>query len=173
MWRLKMSEKTPTTYAKVDKDKKRAEYILDRWSAELKEMDRSRENVQSNFEVLIVNLSESKIGFDIAHEILDKAIVAHYPPKGAVDNTYRRLKPMISKSKDEFLSEWKENIKSAAKRAFYTFYDIDGEKPIEDKKYGSMSTVEYTKQRKYADSHPLLDWTNIELKPIEPGSVNE
>lgn len=156
----------------MTKELKKAELILDRWKADLKEMDRSRHNVQGNFELLFVTLEESKIGFETAHTILEKAIKAHYPPTGAVDNTYRRLKPMLSgKSKQEFLEEWKENIESAAKRAFYGLYDIDGAKDQESKKFGSMSTTEYKKQRKYAESHPVLDWQSIEFEPIDDSDL--
>lgn len=148
---------------------KKAELIFDRWKADLKEMDRSKHQVQGNFELLFVTLEESKVEFDDAHVILDKAIKAHYPPQSAIDNTYRRLKPMLSgKTKQEFLDEWKENIAAAAKRAFYGLYSIDGAADQEEqKKFGSMSTTEYKKQRKYAESHPVLDWQSISFDIID------
>lgn len=153
----------------MSNEEKKADLIFDRWQADLKEMDRSRHKVEGNFELLFVTLDESKISFEIAHQILDKAIKAHYPPSGAVDNTYRRLKPMLNgKNKQEFLEEWKENISAAAKRAFYGLYSIDGAAEQEDKKYGSMSGPEYKKQRKYAESYPILDWTKIKIEPMSP-----
>lgn len=146
---------------------KKANLIFDRWKADLKEMDRSRANVYNNFELLFVTLDSSKIPFDTAHQILPKAIKAHYPPQLAVDNTYRRLKPMLSgKTKQEFLVEWQENIEAAAKRAFYGLYTIDGVAEQEDKKFGSMSAAEYKKQRSYAESYPVLDWTSINIEPM-------
>jgi len=157
----------------VTKEQNKAELIFDRWKANLKEMDRSRANVENNFDLLFVTLDESKISFEVAHQILDKAIKAHYPPQIAVDNTYRRLKQALNgKTKQEFIVEWQENISAAAKRAFYGLFSIDGVTEQEEKKYGSMSSSEYRKQRKYAESHPLLDWTKIKIEPMTPEDLN-
>lgn len=151
------------------KEQRKADLIYDRWKADLKEMDRSRANVFNNFELLFVTLDDSKISFEIAHLILPKAIDAHYPNKSVVDNVYRRLKPMLNgKNKQEFHEEWKENISAAAKRAFYGLYNIEGAAEQEDKKYGSMSSSEYKKQRKHAESYPVLDWTAIKIEPMTP-----
>lgn len=157
----------------MTKEQNKAELIFDRWKANLKEMDRSRANVENNFDLLFVTLDESKISFEVAHQILDKAIKAHYPPQIAVDNTYRRLKQALNgKTKQEFIVEWQENISAAAKRAFYGLFSIDGVTEQEEKKYGSMSSSEYRKQRKYAESHPLLDWTKIKIEPMTPEDLN-
>lgn len=151
----------------MSKEEKKAELIFDRWKADLKEMDRSREKVPGNFELLFNTLSESKISFEYAHIILDKAIKAHYPPTGAVDNTYRRLKPMLNgKTRQEFLDEWKDNIADAAKRSFYGLYSIDGAAASEEKKYGSMSAAVYRKERAHAETYPILDWTKIKIEPM-------
>jgi hypothetical protein len=151
----------------VSKDEKKAELIYDRWKADLKEMDRSRNQVQGNFELLFVTLDESKVSFDAAYAVLDKAIKAHYPPHGAVENTYRRLKSVLNgKTKQEFLDEWKDNISDAAKRAFYGLYTIEDTAEPEQKKYGSMSAAVYKKERAHAESFPILDWTKIDIKPM-------
>lgn len=153
----------------MSKEEKKAGLIFDRWKADLKEMDRSRGQVQGNFELLFVTLDESKISFDVAHELLDKAIKAHFPPSGAVDNTYRRLKPMLNgKTKQEFLDDWKENIDAAAKRAFFGLFSIDGVAEPEEKKYGSMSAAVYKKERAHAETYPILDWTKIKIEPMTP-----
>lgn len=150
------------------KEDNKADLIFDRWKAELKEMDRSRAHVYGNFELLFVTLDDSKISFEVAHRILGKAIQAHMPSKSVVDNVYRRLKPMLNgKSKPEFEEEWRENISASAKRAFYDLYSIDGAAQQEDKKFGSMSASEYKKQRKYAESYPVLDWKSISIEPIK------
>lgn len=154
------------------KEDNKADLIFDRWKAELKEMDRSRANVENNFELLFITLDDSKISFEAAHRILPKAIEAHYPSKSVTDNVYRRLKPMMNgKTKQEFYEEWKENISAAAKRAFYGLYSIDGATQQEDKKFGSMSASEYKKQRKYAESYPVLDWTSINIEPMKPDDL--
>lgn len=152
----------------MNKEEKKAELIFDRWKADLKEMDRSRHMVQGNFELLFCTLDESKISFEHAHNILSKAIKAHYPPSGAVDSTYRRLKPMLNgKTKQEFVDEWRDNIADAAKRSFYGIYDIDGASKQEEKKYGSMSAAVYKKERAHAETYAILDWTKIDIQPIE------
>lgn len=155
------------------KEDNKADLIFDRWKAELKNMDRSKANVFNNFELLFVTLDDSKISFEVAHRVLHKAIEAHYPSKTVVDNTYRRLKPVLNgESKPEFAEKWKENIAAAAKQAFYGLYSIDGAVNQEDKKYGSMSSSEYRKQRKYAEAHPILDWQLIKLEPIMPEDLD-
>jgi len=150
-------------------EEKKANLIFDKWKAELKELDRSRANVESNFDALFLKLKESKISFDVAHQILSKAIIAHHPNQSVIDNVYRRVK-ISGKPKQEFADEWKENIAAGAKRIFYSLYDIDGvekDEPEEEKKeYGSMSASEYRKQRKHFDSIPELDWTKIKLEPM-------
>ena len=150
----------------INKDEKKANLIFDKWKAELKEMDRSRANVENNFDSLFSLLKESKVTFDTAHRILSRAIIAHYPNQSVIDNVYKRVK-ISGKPKQEFADEWKENIASGAKRTFYSIYPIDGvEKADEEKKYGSMSASEYRKQRQHAESYPLLDWTKIKIEPM-------
>lgn len=143
----------------------KANLLFDRWKADLKEMDRSRKNVEANFDVLFTNLKDSNISFELAHQILAKAIIAHYPPAGAVDMVYKNWKGM-GKTKQEFLEDWKEDISAAAKRAFYSLYEIDGTEKKEEKSYGGMSSIEYRKQLQYAESFPLLDWTKIRHEPM-------
>lgn len=154
-------------------DEKKASLIFDKWKAELKEMDRSRANVDNNFDTLFSNLKQSKVSFDTAHAILSKAIVAHYPNQSVIDNVYKRVK-ISGKPKQEFADEWKENIASSGKRTFYSIYPIDGVEEDEgEKKYGSMSAKEYRLQRKHADSFPQLDWTKIKIEPISIEDLKE
>lgn len=155
-------------------EEKKAGLIFDKWKAELKEKDRSRSNVESNFDSLFSTLKESKVGFDVAHQILPKAIIAHHPNQSVIDNVYKRVK-ISGKPKQEFADEWKENIAAGAKRIFYSLYDIDGveKDDEEEKKYGSMSAKEYRLQRKHAESYPLLDWTKIKLEPMSVDDLIE
>ena len=149
--------------------KNKAELIFDKWKAELVDRDRSRASVAGNFDELFSGWHRSKVSFDEAHNLLDTAIKAHFPSDAVGRNTFKRLKKVggcSSKSETEFVSEWKQNISAAAKQVFYSLYDIDGT-PKQDAKYGNMSPQEYHKQRKYANSHPLLDWTKIKHEPIE------
>lgn len=151
-------------------DEQKAYHIFDKWNAELKEMDRTRAKVDGNFDVLFTNLKHSKVSFELAHNILDKAIKAHQPNQAVIDNVYKRIGgSSIGKSKQEFGDEWKENISAAGKRMFYSLYNIDGttdNDKEEAKLYGSMSIAEYRKQRQHVESYPLLDWTKIKLEPM-------
>lgn len=154
--------------------KSKAELIFDKWKAELIDKDRSRAQVAGNFDELFSAWHRSKVKFDDAYKLLEIAIKAHQPSDSIAKNTFKRLKKMagISKSEAEFTTEWKQNISATAKQVFYSLYDIEGTNPQEDVKYGNMSSQEYRKQRKYAESHPLLDWTKIKIEPIEEEELN-
>lgn len=155
--------------------KNKAELIFDKWRAELVGKDRSRTAVEGNFDELFSSWHRSKISFNDAHGLLDTAIKAHLPSDSVAKLTFKRLKKSagIAKNELEFTTEWKANISATAKQVFYSLYDIEGTNPqTEDVKYGNMSAQEYRKQRKYADSHPLLDWTKIEHKPIQEDDFN-
>lgn len=149
--------------------KSKAELIFDKWKAELAGKDRSRTAVAGNFDELFSNWHRSKVSFDDAYELLDAAIKAHMPTDAVAKNTFRRLKRTahIQKNEVEFTTEWKNNITTTGKQVFYSLYDIEGDAPQEEVKYGNMSAQEYRKQRKYADGHPLLDWTKIKHEPID------
>lgn len=161
-------------------DDKKANLIFDKWKADLKEMDRSKASVEGNFDMLFSKLKDSKVEFDVAHNILSKAITAHYPNQAVIDNVYKRIKIIIGTSKQEFAEDWKENIAAGAKRVFYSLYEIDGEAKDKDddddgepKQYGSMSASEYRKQRAHIESYPLLDWTKIKLEPMSIEDLQE
>ena len=149
--------------------KSKVELIFDKWKAELVGKNRSRTAVAGNFDELFSSWFRSKVSFDDAHGLLDTAIKAHQPSDSVAKNTYKRLKRVsaFSKTESEFITEWKQNIAAAAKQVFYSLYEIDGSNPQQEVKYGNMSSQEYRKQRKYAESHPLLDWTKIKINPIE------
>lgn len=149
--------------------KSKVELIFDKWKAELVGKDRSRGAVANNFDELFNNWYRSKVSFDDAYALLDTAIKAHLPTDSIAKNTFRRLKKQanIPKNESEFVLEWKQNIAATAKQVFYSLYDIDGTTTVDEVKYGNMSSQEYRKQRKYADSHPLLDWESIKIEPID------
>jgi len=155
--------------------KSKAELIFDKWKAELVGRDRSKSAVANNFDELFNNWFRSKVPFNEAYDLLEIAIKAHFPSNSVAKNVFKALKKKanIDKTEIEFTVEWKESISATAKQGFYSFYDIEGTNPPqEDVKFGSMSTQEYRKQRKYADSHPLLDWEKIEIKPIQEEEFN-
>lgn len=147
-------------------------FIFDKWKSSLPKRDRTKAYWQGNFEDLFDKLFRSKIEFEQAHGILDKAIKAHYPTYAVARKVYKRVKQMgTTSAESEFIEDWHVQIADTAKRAFYDIYTIEGESE-EEEKYGSMSASEYRKQRKYAESHPLLDWTKIQLEAAKADKVD-
>jgi hypothetical protein len=147
----------------------KSDLIFEKWKADLAKKDRSHKNVESNFDELFASLHKSKVSFDDAYSLLSKAIQAHYPSRDAIKYTFRNLRSMMQgKTETEFEKTWKDNIDAAGKRVFYSLYPIDGQEK-EEAQFGSMSAVEYRKQRQYADSFPRVDWENItwELQTTE------
>lgn len=141
----------------------KAELIFEKWKADLAKKERGHKYVEGNFDELFASLHKSKIHFDDAYALMPKAIAAHYPSRDAVKFTYRNLKNVLhGKTEAEFEKSWKENIDAAAKRVFYSLYPIDGQEKTDEPQYGSMSAVEYRKQRAYADSFPRVDLSKIE-----------
>lgn len=147
------------------KFKHKGDLIFDKWKSSLPDRDRTKPYWESNFEDLFDALFRAKIEFEQAHSILSTAIKAHYPTYSVARHVYRRIKKTgTSSTESEFIEDWQNQIAETAKRVFYDIYSIDTESEEDNKKYGSMSPSEYRKQRKYAESHPLLDWTKIKLE---------
>lgn len=140
---------------------RKAELIFSKWTAELADMDRSRPAVEGNFELLFDHLQRAKISMDDALPYLDKAIKAHYPSDYVIKRTFQKIKKFgKSESMQEFEKSWKDFISNAAKRVFFTFYDVEGTN-VPVKTINGMSRVEYIKLQKYADSHETVDWEAI------------
>lgn len=141
----------------------KAELLFMKWKADLADMDRSKPAVEGNFDLLFDQLFRSKVKMEEALPYLDKAIKAHYPTSYVVKQTFKRIKHFgKSESIQDFESSWKEHIGNAAKRVFFSIYNIDDDAQAStENKYGNMSASEYRKQQKYADSHPTIDWEAI------------
>ena len=140
----------------------KAELIFMKWKADLADMDRSSSAMEGNFDMLFYGMSKAKISLDDALPYLDKAIKAHYPSDYVLKSVYKQMKKFRqSESLPEFESSWKEHISSAAKRVFFSIYNIDDSEAKTQTKFGNMSASEYRKQQKYADAHPTIDWEAI------------
>lgn len=150
-------------------NQQKADLLFDKWKAELKFKDRSRAAVEGNFDQLFATMYKSKIPFDIAHDVMGKAIKAHMPSDEVVKASYNKIKSVIGKSKDQYETDWKENIDAKGKQVFYSIFSIDGttDNSEEETKYGSMSPSEYRKQRKYVEAMPLVDWENIKWEVLD------
>jgi len=147
----------------------KTELIFMKWKAELADMDRTRAAVEGNFELLFDQLSRSKVKMNDALPYVDRAIKAHYPSDFILKNTYKKRKAYSSETMSEFESSWKDLIASTAKRVFFSFYEIEGVEVKSESAYGGMSSSEYRKQQRYADSHPTIDWESLvrEKKELE------
>jgi hypothetical protein len=143
-----------------------AEIILDKWRAALKLKDRSKDHVASNFEELFNELREAEVTFDVAREVLPLAVQAHYPPVAIRRRTYEGVKNLVKVSEKEFIESWLKSIKDTATNIFYEVYppplssrvkvnNVAEQKP-------AMSKKEYQSMRRYADSFPILDTSELE-----------
>ena len=142
----------------MSSDKTKANHILKRWSADLQNKDRSKSALDENFGELFYECWRASISFKAVEEILPEAIKAHLPSKYIANLTYKKMKPQLKgQTFNEFMDNWKKYISDKATAAFYAQYPIDGVEEEEEKKFGSMSVQEYSKQRKYANSFPVLD----------------
>jgi len=151
-------------------DKTKASHILKKWAADLASKDRSRASLNTNFDELFYELWRASIPFSIAEDTLPDAVKEHLPSSYVANTTYKYAKAAKrhgDQSFNEYLNSWKDLIKREATSAFYDRYPIDGVEEKEEKKFGNMSTQEYSKQRKYADSFPLLDIEELKRKREE------
>ena len=142
-----------------------AGHILKRWEADLSGKDRSRTAVSENFSELFYELWSASIPFEIVESLVPQAIKAHLPNKIIAGKTYKQLKQKLGgQSFHDFMDAWKKNISDKGYEAFYAQYPIEGVEEKEEKKFGSMSTQEYNKQRKYVEAFPILDTEALKRK---------
>lgn len=142
------------------KERKRADLIFNAWKADLSDKDRSFQSLLSNFDELFENFKYSDISIDTAEEYLKEAIIAHLPSKYIVKKTYQRFKKNNNVSEIDFFEDWKRGIEDKAKQAFFFRYPVT-ETEKTSNGGSSLSKDEYIKQRRYAESFPRLDLSNI------------
>ena len=159
-------------------DEKIASHIFTRWAAELRDKDRSWDNVRTNFEDLFFDLHKADVPFNEANEFLKPAIIKHFPSLSTAKRTWnkhRHSEQNEGVSFQEWLDEWKRNIDDMGVQAFHSIYSLPSDASEEVKKqenlYGSMSAKEYRLQRRYAESFPELD-TDILEKRLAAGIDN-
>lgn len=153
-------------------NKKTAKLMLEKWKAELAGLDRSMPNVASNFDMLFGDWYHAGISFEDAYDLVKEAVKAHYPSASITRGSYResKAKKLFGKSEKEYYDDWCQKIHDIGMQVFYNYFQIDGEAdtPKEKPTYGSMSTAEYLKQRRYADSHPTINPDDIpDFEPID------
>jgi|SRR5581483_176642 len=152
-------------------DETLANHILKKWEGELRSKDRGWDSVRPNFEELFFDLYKNNVPFEIAHGMLNQAIAAHFPNHFSANKTWNRVKKSEQYSGTtfkEFLDDWKKGIHDQGMEAFYSIYappaDKTEETTKEETKYGNMSQKEYRLQRRYAESFPILDTTELEKR---------
>lgn len=144
------------TFSKPQK----AKHIFKMWEASLAERDRSVASLKENFSELFYEMDKNSIDFDIAFSYLDPAISAHLPTKAVIKSTYKRYANKSSfDSEEDFYVSWKKLIKDAATNAFYCFFPLSDEEAAQLP--NGMTKDEYNRQRRYAESFPLLDLSKI------------
>ena len=157
-------------------NKNTAQHLFNKWAAELRMKDRHWNNVQNNFEELFFELYKHEIPFEEANELVKLAVAKHLPDLGTAKRTFERVKKSEHYSGDtfqEWLNGWKKGIEDQGMQAFYAIYTPPAlaEKAQEEKKFGSMSQMEYRKQRRYSESFPTLNTEELE-KRLEAGINN-
>lgn len=150
------------------KDDKRARLILERWTSELASKDRSKNKLAENFEELYYDMFKANIPFEVAHDTIKQATAHHFPNQSTSKWTFKNAKRDPNQTFAEFLDGWKKLIADEATKAFYAYYSVEGEEAKkEEKKHGNMSAAEYSKQRKHAESFPIIDTDELERQRKE------
>jgi len=157
-------------------NRKVVKLILEKWIADLANKDRTINNVANNFDELFSEWYHAGISFEDAYALVEVAIKAHLPSAHMARSTYRLLKSKgpVYKTEPEFIADWNKSIRDTGLQVFYNYFQIDGENPVqpEKKNYGNMSTAEYLKQRRYADSFPAIKPEDIpDFEPIEEDDI--
>jgi hypothetical protein len=127
--------------------------IFQKWKSNLPFKVRTKDMVQSNFDELFCELSNSGTSFDDAHDMINEAADAHYPSYTIAQAVYKKYNHEVPFA--DFYKTWKKNIFDKAMKSFFDFYNIQDN--VEKKTYGSMSKEEYSKQRAYANSFETID----------------
>ena len=140
--------------------RRQAKLLFEQWRAGLADKDRSHNRLTENFDDLFFELDRNNIEFEIAHEYLDLAIAAHLPDKKTLRYTYKRTKG-FGMSEDDFHEGWKTKIRDTATNVFYSRYPLDTPEKEESNNPSGMSKDEYLRQRRYANSFPVLDLSKI------------
>lgn len=143
--------------------------IYERWKASLREKDRSKDFVSSNFDELFDAFNSAGATFEEAHSYLAQAIKVHLPSPGLAKATWKIVKNNPNNSgatEKEFVDGWHKDISDKATNSFYHIYPLpeDKDEDPEPKVYGSMSAKEYKLQRRHADSYPILDTEELERR---------
>lgn len=138
-------------------DSSLADSIFHKWKIDLRNKNRSKQFISSNFDELVSSWKSANIDKDTVFPLMKDAIKEHYPPRSISKAVYKKGKQNYNGlSEDEFISNWESMIESEAYQVFYLYYPLV---QVEKQQiaYGSMSKQEYLKQMQYAKTHPEVD----------------
>jgi hypothetical protein len=159
--------------------KETCDLIFEKWKASLSEKDRSKPMLSANFDELFEKLKLEDIPYDMAHELVQRASIAHRPNKFIVGTAYKGVKAAGSaQSIEEFETDWRNLINDAATTSFHDFFktelDEPDEQPLKERgQFGNMSEKEYKAQRKHADSYPTINTDELEKQFLERNKVDQ
>jgi hypothetical protein len=145
------------------------EEVLHKWITSLSAKDRTKAGLTVNFTELITDWIAIGANREEVKPLMEKAIKAHLPSIPVAKNVYKKNKHSLRCSEHEYINSWCKNISDTAWQIFYSYFEIKIDKPEQIqpvKQYGSMSKEEYTLQRAYADSFPVLDPKKDRIKPM-------
>lgn len=153
--------------------------LFQQWKASLPNRDRSKDAVSINFTELFESLLAEGMTFEEAHELLPKAIKAHYPTSSHVKNAWKKWKHLQKWDNEKaFEEEWQQDISNRASAAFFEVYPIKTKalpkvaKVEEPKPIGKLTTQEYKLMREYADSIPSFDFDALEREQVKDSDVD-
>jgi len=155
--------------------------IFDKWKTELEFKDVRTDCAEANFDELFQEVFTAGADFDEAHAILNTAIKAHQPPLSVGKKVYRRLKTQVpfiaNMTEREYIDSWNDKIAKIAKRVFYSYFYVEGDKkvPLEEKASNKKAKDEYNRQRQMVDAIPLVDIEAIKEKmpPLNKNLMEE
>lgn len=150
-------------------DIKLARRLFERWKADLtKKPAEAKATVRSqeNFEELFFELNKHGIDYDTAASFIKEAAIAHFPGYYIVERVWATVKAaQPDLNKKEWLESWKQSLSEKVNEAFFSHYQpVTDEEDIEIKhvkETGQMSPMEYSKQRKVANSYETISLEEI------------
>ena len=154
----------------MDTDKL-AKRLFERWKADFTKKPaegKHTQKSQENFEELFFELHKHNTDYDTAIAFIKDAVIAHLPGYYITERIWTTVKatnPGLNKK--EWLEGWKNRLEENANAAFFCHYQpVADEEEIEAKhvkETGQMSPLEYSKQRKIANSYDTISLEEIAI----------
>jgi hypothetical protein len=141
-----------------------AEKLFTKWEASLYSVKKDKQFASIMADELFFDLSENSIDFDLAYKYIEKTIEALSPPNHLIKRVHKIVN--FQGPLNDFANDWKLRIKEDVFNSFYTYYEVGKQSKDSSSKYGSMSAIEYKRQRAYANSHEEVDLNTLPPKKM-------